>query len=79
MICVFTIVVELDLTELKSRAFQVGLTARMSSSLPDSASGCQHIVKSLTVTNVAYEVFSSFSATFEDVRKAGRTLRLTTR
>ncbi|KAF8584490.1 hypothetical protein K439DRAFT_1346016, partial [Ramaria rubella] len=29
----------------------------------------QHIVKSLTVTNVAYEVFSSFSATFEDVRK----------
>ncbi|KIJ45648.1 hypothetical protein M422DRAFT_59802 [Sphaerobolus stellatus SS14] len=29
----------------------------------------QHIVKSLTVNNVAYEVFSSFSATFEDVRK----------
>ena len=29
----------------------------------------QHIVKSLTVTNVPYEVFSSFSAAFEDVRK----------
>ncbi|EPQ51070.1 hypothetical protein GLOTRDRAFT_81686 [Gloeophyllum trabeum ATCC 11539] len=29
----------------------------------------QHIVKSLTVHNVPYEVFSSFSATFEDVRK----------
>ncbi|KAI0084787.1 hypothetical protein BDY19DRAFT_1077254 [Irpex rosettiformis] len=29
----------------------------------------QHIVKSLTVDNVAYEVFSDFSAAFEDVRK----------
>ncbi|KAH9925561.1 uncharacterized protein B0H18DRAFT_1008984 [Fomitopsis serialis] len=29
----------------------------------------QHIVKSLTVGNVAYEVFSTFSAAFEDVRK----------
>lgn len=29
----------------------------------------QHIVKSLTVTNVPYEVFSSFSAAFEDIRK----------
>ena len=29
----------------------------------------QHIIKSLTVENVAYEVFSDFSATFEDVRK----------
>ncbi|KDQ62554.1 hypothetical protein JAAARDRAFT_30458 [Jaapia argillacea MUCL 33604] len=29
----------------------------------------QHIVKSLTVDNVPYEVFSTFSATFEDVRK----------
>ncbi|KZT42659.1 hypothetical protein SISSUDRAFT_1041276 [Sistotremastrum suecicum HHB10207 ss-3] len=39
----------LDLTELKTRAFQ-------------------HIVKSLTVHNVAYEMFSSFSARFEEVR-----------
>ncbi|EPS98449.1 hypothetical protein FOMPIDRAFT_1031468 [Fomitopsis schrenkii] len=29
----------------------------------------QHIVRSLTVANVAYEVFSTFSAAFEDVRK----------
>jgi hypothetical protein len=29
----------------------------------------QHIIKSLTVDNVAYEVFSDFSAAFEDVRK----------
>ncbi|KAI0916772.1 hypothetical protein AcW2_007078 [Taiwanofungus camphoratus] len=29
----------------------------------------QHIIKSLTVDNVAYEVFSTFSAAFEDVRK----------
>lgn len=29
----------------------------------------QHIVKSLTVANVPYEVFSSFSAAFEEVRK----------
>ncbi|GBE83235.1 hypothetical protein SCP_0502820 [Sparassis crispa] len=29
----------------------------------------QHIVKSLSVDNVAYEVFSTFSAAFEDVRK----------
>lgn len=28
-----------------------------------------HIIKSLTVENVAYEVFSDFSAAFEDVRK----------
>ncbi|EKM51633.1 uncharacterized protein PHACADRAFT_101599 [Phanerochaete carnosa HHB-10118-sp] len=42
--------VELDLQELKDRAFQ-------------------HIIKSLAVDNVAYEVFSDFSAAFEDVRK----------
>ncbi len=41
---------ELDLQELKERAFH-------------------HIVKSLTVDNIAYEVFSDFSAAFEDVRK----------
>lgn len=41
---------ELDLQELRERAFQ-------------------HIIKSLTVHNVAYEVFSTFSAAFEDVRK----------
>lgn len=29
----------------------------------------RHIVQSLTVENVAYEVFSDFSAAFEDVRK----------
>ena len=29
----------------------------------------QHIVKSLTVENVAHEAFSAFSAAFEDVRK----------
>lgn len=29
----------------------------------------QHIVKSLTVENVPYEMFSTFSAIFEDVRK----------
>ncbi|KAI0632493.1 hypothetical protein C8Q77DRAFT_1125977 [Trametes polyzona] len=29
----------------------------------------RHIVKSLTVENVAYEAFSAFSAAFEDVRK----------
>ena len=29
----------------------------------------QHIVKSLTVDNVTYEVFSAFSVAFEDVRK----------
>ena len=29
----------------------------------------QHIVKSLTVENVPYEMFTSFSATFEDVRR----------
>ncbi|KAL5519976.1 hypothetical protein ACEPAG_1636 [Sanghuangporus baumii] len=29
----------------------------------------QHIVKSLTIHNVPYEMFSSFSSTFEDVRK----------
>jgi len=29
----------------------------------------QHIVKSLTVSNVSHEIFSSFSAAFEDVRK----------
>ncbi|GJE88540.1 MATH domain-containing protein [Phanerochaete sordida] len=29
----------------------------------------QHIIKSLSVDNVAYEVFSDFSAAFEDVRK----------
>ncbi|PVF98434.1 hypothetical protein CPB86DRAFT_784877 [Serendipita vermifera] len=29
----------------------------------------EHIVKSLTVTNVPHEVFSSFSATFEEIRK----------
>ncbi|KAF7795370.1 hypothetical protein EIP86_006527 [Pleurotus ostreatoroseus] len=29
----------------------------------------QHIIKSLTVENVAYEVFSHFSAAFDDVRK----------
>jgi hypothetical protein len=29
----------------------------------------QHIIKSLTVTNVPHEVFSSFSATFEEIRK----------
>ncbi|CCM02467.1 uncharacterized protein FIBRA_04566 [Fibroporia radiculosa] len=32
----------------------------------------KHIVKSLTVDNVAYEVFSNFSAAFEDIRKAMR-------
>lgn len=29
----------------------------------------RYIIRSLTVDNVAYEVFSSFTATFEDVRK----------
>ncbi|KAG8822097.1 hypothetical protein FRC19_006709 [Serendipita sp. 401] len=29
----------------------------------------EHIVKSLTVTNIPHEVFSSFSATFEDIRR----------
>jgi len=29
----------------------------------------QHITKSLTIENVPYEVFSTFSATFETVRK----------
>ncbi|KAH6912805.1 hypothetical protein BKA70DRAFT_1397844 [Coprinopsis sp. MPI-PUGE-AT-0042] len=29
----------------------------------------QHIMKSLTVDNIAYEVFSPFSAIFEDIRK----------
>jgi len=29
----------------------------------------QHITKSLTVTNVPYEIFSSFSAQFDEVRK----------
>jgi hypothetical protein len=29
----------------------------------------QHIVKSLTTANIAYEVFSTFSATYEEVRK----------
>ncbi|EJC97944.1 uncharacterized protein FOMMEDRAFT_114721 [Fomitiporia mediterranea MF3/22] len=29
----------------------------------------QHIVKSLTIHNIPYEMFSSFSSTFEDVRK----------
>jgi hypothetical protein len=29
----------------------------------------QHIIKSLTVENIAFEMFSSFSATFGDVRK----------
>jgi len=29
----------------------------------------QHIIKSLTVTNVPHEVFSSFSAAFDEIRK----------
>lgn len=29
----------------------------------------QHIIRSLTVNNVAYEVFSDFSSAFDDVRK----------
>jgi len=29
----------------------------------------QHIIKSLTVENIAYEMFSAFTATYEDVRK----------
>ena len=30
---------------------------------------CQHIIRSLTVSNVPYEVFSSFSAAYDEVRK----------
>lgn len=29
----------------------------------------QHIIKSLTVENIAYEVFSPFAAAFEQIRK----------
>jgi len=29
----------------------------------------QHIIKSLTVENIAYEIFSAFTTTYEDVRK----------
>jgi hypothetical protein len=32
----------------------------------------QHIFKSLTVENIAYEVFSPFASTFEEIRKVGR-------
>jgi len=38
-------------------------------SVPFPLTRAQHITKSLTVENVPYEVFSTFSATFEVVRK----------
>lgn len=34
----------------------------------------KHIIKSMTVHNVPYEMFSTFSATFEEVRKVSRIL-----
>jgi len=32
----------------------------------------QHIFKSLTVENIAFEVFSPFASTFEEIRKVSR-------
>ena len=59
--------IELGLTELKSRAFEAGAFDLLGFTF--SLTRAQHITKSLTVENVPYEVFSTFSATFEVVRK----------
>jgi hypothetical protein len=59
--------VELGLLELKERAYQVEDATHHHLSCADHSS--QHILKSLTVENIPYEVFSPFSATFADVRK----------
>lgn len=67
---------ELDLNDLKTRAFQVrymnGLVVAVQKLTPVSS---KHIVKSMTVHNVPYEMFSTFSRTFEDVRKVKRPSR----
>jgi hypothetical protein len=60
-------VAELGLVELKARAFEVGFS-HLHLTKP-FLKHTQHITKSLTVENVPYEVFSTFSATFEVVRK----------
>ncbi|KAF8272793.1 hypothetical protein EI94DRAFT_1677513 [Lactarius quietus] len=63
---VYRLADKLGLAELKSRAFEAGVFVLLGVYLLTHA---QHITKSLTVENVPYEVFSTFSATFEVVRK----------
>lgn len=60
-------VAELGLVELKARAFEASVPTPVTKPFP--LTPAQHITKSLTVENVPYEVFSTFSATFEVVRK----------
>lgn len=61
--------IELDLKELKERAREVRGLLVVCDFMSLILGPSQHIVKSLTVTNVSHEVFSSFSAAFEEIRK----------
>ncbi|KAJ3541320.1 hypothetical protein NMY22_g3936 [Coprinellus aureogranulatus] len=62
----------LDLGDLKERAAKVGLELNIQviAALLNFPRCQQHIFKSLTVDNIAYEVFSPFAAVFEEIRKA---------
>lgn len=62
-------IAELDLHDLKERAFQVNRHPKQLYYIVDRSQSNQHIEKSLTVQNIAYEVFSPFSAAFADIRK----------
>ena len=63
--------VGLDLSDLKQRAFQVERNSHHvdTFSLLSPFVYLQFIIKSLTVENVPYEVFSTFSTAYEEVRK----------
>jgi hypothetical protein len=70
--------VGLDLTELKERAAEVRLMRPpVKGFVVDHTYQIQHITKSLTVENIAYEVFSPFAAAFETIRKVDFCLLLT--
>ncbi|KAG6833432.1 hypothetical protein H0H87_006798 [Tephrocybe sp. NHM501043] len=60
----------IDLPELKARAAQV-ISIRCVSNLLNEVLILlsKHIVKSLSVDNIAYEIFSPFAAAFDDIRK----------